>query len=146
MVTGKEALSAAVLAAFDAANFNEKLAIDEDGWSSILNSGHVGVFTARDEKNELVAVLVLKTSSVPTGRWYFYTVGVAEKYRKMNLASRLFHEAVRSEQVAGIINSHTHIDNIASIQLHKSLGFRPIQYVTDFYDDFEDAILWEIRA
>jgi ribosomal protein S18 acetylase RimI-like enzyme len=68
---------------------------------------------------------------------------VSEKYRKMGLATRLFNEAIKAEIATGFINSHCHIDNAASIGFHKSLGFKPVQYVNDFYGDFEDAILWE---
>jgi ribosomal protein S18 acetylase RimI-like enzyme len=90
-----------------------------------------------------VAILFLKSPSVDCGLWYFYSVAVSEKYRKMGLATRLFNEAIKAEIATGFINSHCHIDNAASIGFHKSLGFKPVQYVNDFYGDFEDAILWE---
>jgi ribosomal protein S18 acetylase RimI-like enzyme len=86
---------------------------------------------------------VLKTASVDVGLWYFYSVAVSEKYRKMRLGTRLFNEAIKNELVVGLINSHCHIDNEASIAFHKSLGFKAVQYVPDFYGDYEDAIMWE---
>jgi ribosomal protein S18 acetylase RimI-like enzyme len=139
----KETLGAETLSSFDLDNFDENHRMDTEEWTAMLGTGYVAMYTARDEAGELAAVLVLKTSSIDTGRWYFYSVAVADKYRKMHLATRIFNEAISSEIAVGVINSHCHIDNEASIGLHKSLGFKAIQYVNDFYGDYEDAILWE---
>ena len=139
----KEKLEAKTLAAFDLANFDESHRMDEDEWNQMLDSGYVAIYTARNEQNEIVAILALKTSSSNTGMWYFFSVAVSEQYRKMKLGTRLFNEAVRDENVTGRINSHCHIDNTASIGFHQSLGFKPIQYTNDFYGDYEDAIMWE---
>ncbi len=139
----KEQLEPTLLAQFDLANFDDSHRMDEDEWSHMLATGYVATYTARNDDDELAAILVLKTSSVDTGRWYFYSVAVEEKFRKLHLATRIFNEAIRAEIAVGIINSHCHIDNAASIGFHKSLGFKAIQYVNDFYGDFEDAILWE---
>lgn len=139
----KETISAAELAAFDFENFDEHHRSDEEEWKAILSNGYVPIYTARTEQGEIAAILVLKTSKVQRLRWYFYSVAVAEKYRKMRLATRIFNHAVSAEPVIGRINSHCHIDNQASINLHLSLGFNVVQYVPDFYGDFEDAFLWE---
>jgi ribosomal protein S18 acetylase RimI-like enzyme len=143
MKINKEQLKAKVLARFDLENFEENHRMDEEEWTHSLSSGYCAIYTARNEDNEIVAILFLKSPSVDCGLWYFYSVAVSEKYRKMGLATRLFNEAIKAEIATGFINSHCHIDNAASIGFHKSLGFKPVQYVNDFYGDFEDAILWE---
>jgi ribosomal protein S18 acetylase RimI-like enzyme len=131
-----------VLAQFDLDNFPEDIRMDEDEWKAATSNGYCAVYFAQNEQNEVAGVMVLKTSTIDTGMWYFYSVAVADKYRRMGLAKRLFHEAVKAEIATGIINSHCHVDNESSIALHKSLGFKAIQYVPDFYGDCEDAILW----
>lgn len=131
-----------ILARFDLENFEEDVRMDEDEWRTATSNGYCAVYFAQNEQNELAGVLVLKTSTVDTGAWYFYSVAVIDKYRRMGLASRLFHEAIGAEIASGIINSHCHVDNESSVALHKSLGFKAIQYVPDFYGDCEDAILW----
>lgn len=139
----KESLDPKVLAAFDEENFDEDQRMDDDEWSQMLNHGYVAVYVARAKDKEVAAILVLKTSSVDTGAWYFYSVAVREKYRKMRLAQGIFHHAIAAEIAFGVIVSHCHVDNAASIALHKSLGFKPAGYVPDFYGDFKDAIQWE---
>jgi ribosomal protein S18 acetylase RimI-like enzyme len=143
MYLAKESLDAVTLAKFDFENFEESHRMDASEWQQMLSNGRVEIYTARTEKDQLVAVLVLKTSSVETERWYFYSIAVTEKFRKLRLATKLFHLAIENEIAVGVINSHCHVDNEASIALHKSLGFKTVQYVTDFYGDYEDAIMWE---
>ena len=138
----KEQLDAKTLAQFDFDNFDENHRIDETEWEQVLSNGYVPIYVARTEQNEIAGILIFKTSKVFKTRWYFYSVVIAEKYRRMGLASRIFYDAVRCESVLGKMNSHCHIDNEASIALHNSLGFNIIQYVPDFYGDFEDAFLW----
>jgi ribosomal protein S18 acetylase RimI-like enzyme len=145
MKIAKEMVDPEILAQFDIENFEENHRLSKDEWVKMLGIGYVAIYTARNEDNELAAVLALKTSSVNTGRWYFYSIAVSEKYRKMKLATRLFTEAIEAEISFGSINSHCHIDNVASIGFHTALGFAPIQYVNDFYGDYEDAIMWERR-
>lgn len=142
MKLAKEMLDTVTLAAFDLINFDESHRMDEGEWKQVLGSGYVAIYTARDEQNDIVAILALKTSSVDTGCWYLFSVAVAAKYRKMKLASRLFNKAIMDEISVGVISSHCHIDNVASIGFHKSLGFTSVQYVNDFYGDFKDAIMW----
>jgi ribosomal protein S18 acetylase RimI-like enzyme len=140
----KETIEAVELARFDHENFPEGIRMDEEEWEKGMVNGYCAVYVARNEREEMAANLVIKTSSIDVGVWYFYSVAVAEKYRRMGLAKRIFHEAIKSEFATGIINSHCHVDNEPSIALHKSLGFKAIQYVPDFYGDCEDAILWEL--
>lgn len=139
----KQSLEAEELAAFDLANFDERHRMDVSGWQAMLAGGYVVIYTARNEQEEIAAILVLKRPSVEVGIWYAYSLAVAEKYRKKHLACRIFEAAIEAEIPSGFINSHCHIDNEASIGLHKSLGFVPIQYVTDLYGECEDAILWK---
>jgi ribosomal protein S18 acetylase RimI-like enzyme len=143
MRIAKEIVEAKVLAEFDLANFPENHRMDEGEWEKMLSTGYIATYTAKTEKGEVAAILVLKSSSVDYQRWYFYSVSVDARYRKMRLATRIFNEAIREEIVVGVINSHCHIDNEASIRFHKSVGFNPVQYVPDFYGDYEDAIMWE---
>jgi ribosomal protein S18 acetylase RimI-like enzyme len=139
----KELLDADTLANFDLDNFDDNHRMDSEEWGSVLDNGYVAIYTARNESDEIASILVMKRPSVEIGVWYFYSVAVAEKYRKMGLATRMFNEAIKNEISFGFINSHCHIDNEASIGFHKSLGFVPQQYVNDFYGDFEDAISWK---
>jgi ribosomal protein S18 acetylase RimI-like enzyme len=138
----KESLTPLTLAIFDSENFDEHHAMDAAEWRQMLSNGYVAMYTARNDAGELAAVLALKTASVNVGLWYLHSVAVSEKYRKMRLGTRLFNEAIENEIAVGLINSHCHIDNKASITFHKSLGFKVVQYVPDFYDDCEDGILW----
>lgn len=142
MNISKEAIEPSVLAQFDLDNFDEEVRMDEEAWKQAIANGYCAVYVARNEQEEIAAVLVLKTSTVNTGSWYFYSVAVAEKYRKMGLSTRMFNEAIRGEVAYGFINSHCHVGNDASIALHKSLSFTAIEYVPDFYGACEDAILW----
>jgi ribosomal protein S18 acetylase RimI-like enzyme len=139
----KRQLDAKTLAEFDLANFDENHQMDEGEWTLMLGTGRVVTYIARDEQEEVAAILVLKAPAVEIGVWYFYSVAVSEKSRRSGIATKLFREAIKAEISFGFINSHCHIDNTASIGFHKSLGFVPVQYVNDFYGDFEDAILWK---
>jgi ribosomal protein S18 acetylase RimI-like enzyme len=138
----KEQLDAATLAAFDFDNFDEHHRCDEVEWEAIFSNGHVPIYTARDENGIVAAIAVFKTSKHHKTRWYFYSIAVAENYRRQGLAKDLFYHVLGAEPILGKLNSHCHIDNEASIALHRALGFNIIQYVPDFYGDFEDAFLW----
>jgi ribosomal protein S18 acetylase RimI-like enzyme len=139
----KETIDAATLAAFDFQNFDEIHRMDEGEWKQMLSNGYVAQYVARDEEQNVAGILILKTASVNCGMWYFYSVAIDQKYRRMNLGTRMFHEAIGAEIPTGKINSHCHVDNEASISFHESLGFHAVQYVPDFYGDYEDAIMWE---
>jgi ribosomal protein S18 acetylase RimI-like enzyme len=141
-VIAKEVLEPSILAAFDLANFDESHRMDEEEWRQMLSNGYVATYVAR-VKEEIAGILVLKTSSISTGLWYFYSVAVAEQFRRHRIAENLYATATEYEKVSGKINSHCHVDNAASIGLHKALGFKASQYVPDFYGDYEDAIMWE---
>ena len=141
-VIAKEVLEPSILAAFDLANFDESHRMDEEEWRQMLSNGYVAVYVAR-VKEEIAGISVLKTSSASTGMWYFYSVAVAEQFRRHHIAENLYAIATENEKVSGKINSHCHVDNTASIALHKALGFKPFQYAPDFYGDYEDAIMWE---
>jgi ribosomal protein S18 acetylase RimI-like enzyme len=143
MLLQREVLDNVTLAEFDEVNFEESHRMDYDEWAQMLSCGINIIYTARTEQNEIAAILVLKTASEDVGIWYFYSVAVAEKFRKCGLGTRLFKQAIAETISGGLINSHCHVDNIASIGFHKSLGFKAVQYVPDFYGDFEDAVLWE---
>lgn len=131
-----------MLADFDLQNFEENHRMDYEEWQSMFKTGEVVVYSARTEQLELAALMVLKTTLIDCGMWYFYSIAVAEQYRGMSFGTRLFNKAIESEIATGIITSHCHIENVASIAFHKSLGFRAIEYVPDFYGDYEDAIMW----
>lgn len=139
----KETLDVETLEAFDYQNFGRNHRMTAEEWEQMLSTGRVAIYTLRDAAEELVSVLVLKTSSIDVSLWYFYSIAVAREHRKKGWATFLFNEVVKAEKVTGIINSHCHIDSVASIALHRSLGFKVIQYVNDFYGDSEDAILWK---
>ena len=136
-----ENLTPTELADFDKLNF-ESDTMDVDEWTKVLANGIVSIFTSRTEQKELAAVCVLKASKgVPL--WYCFSIAVLPKYRGMRLGTRLYREAINNIISFGKIQAHCRVDNLESIHLHETLGFKPIQYVNDFYADYEDAILWE---
>ncbi len=143
MLLQREILTSTELAEFDRANFEISSCMATDEWERMLASGLVVMYTARTAENELAAVLVLKTAIVNINLCYLYSVAVAEKFRRRGYVQELFRYAIEDIISYEIINSHCHVTNAASIGFHKSLGFKAVQYVPDFYGDYEDAILWE---
>jgi ribosomal protein S18 acetylase RimI-like enzyme len=137
-----EILTPTELAEFDVLNFESSHRMDVDEWIKVLKNGIVVMTTARTEDNELAAVCVLKASAgIPL--WYCFSIAVLPKYRGMRLGSRVYKKCIIQNCHMGKIQAHCAIDNMESIHLHLALGFRAIQYVNDFYGDYEDAILWE---
>jgi ribosomal protein S18 acetylase RimI-like enzyme len=78
------------------------------------------------------------------GIGYLYSNAVLSQYRRQHIGENLANWRMTALLGAGIctFQAHTRLDNQASANLLMKLGFRPIQYVTDFYDDNIDAILW----
>jgi len=78
------------------------------------------------------------------GVGYLYSNAVLPEYRNKGIGSSLL--SVRCERLMDLgcktIQAHTKLDNKASASLLRKASFIPIQYVTDFYDDNIDAILW----
>ncbi len=133
------------LAAFDATNFDEELAMTEDEWIKVLATGIVKIWVARDDSTsdcEIVGICVLKTAK-DINLWYCFSIAVAKQYRGQGMAKKLYRAAIENEIPFGKIQAHCEIDNIASIHLHQALGFKSTQYVNDFYGEYNDAILWE---
>lgn len=137
-----EQLTAKTLAEFDSLTFKESHAMNEEDWQHVLDTGIVVIWTARLDEGELAAVCVLKASK-GVSLWYCYSIAVDPKYRGMRLGSRIYRKAIENTVSDGKIQAHCAVDNLESIHLHTAVGFKPIQYVPDFYDDYEDGILWE---
>ena len=138
----KECLTPADLEQFDAENFKPDLAMNLEEWAEVFSSGVVEVWTARDEQDKIAAVCVLK-SVINVSIVYCFSIAVGEKYRNLGLGRQLYNAAIIDLAPGTRIQAHCELDNAASIQLHKSVGFEAIQYINDFYGDYKDAILWQ---
>jgi ribosomal protein S18 acetylase RimI-like enzyme len=78
------------------------------------------------------------------GVGYLYSNAVLPLHRRKGLGQLMFDYRFRYLENHGcsIIQANTKTDNEESGNLLLKNGFKPVQYVTDFYDDNIDAILW----
>src|ERR1035437_2328254 len=75
---------------------------------------------------------------------YLYSIAVIPEARRTGLGERMVQKELACLKELGcvLVQAHTRTENEASQKMLAKCGFSPIQYVTDFYDDMEDAILW----
>ncbi len=127
------------LAAFDEVCFGDE-GMSAEEWLQVLDEKSV-VF--RHERNgNTVAIGVAKWDA---GIGYLYSVATLPEFRKQGIAAKLTANRLEFLRGAGCVRvqAHTRIGNEASQAGLRKAGFVAIQYVTDFYGDFEDGILWE---
>ena len=134
---------AKTLALWDSSCF-EKDAMELEDWNSVLASPTTVFYASVGE--DLAGCAVAKWTTFGIG--YLYSNAVLKSYRNMGLGSMLLLNRIaylQAEKENYIIQAHTRVDNISSGSLLKKHGFLSISYVTDYYDEFEDAILWELK-
>jgi ribosomal protein S18 acetylase RimI-like enzyme len=87
----------------------------------------------------------LSVARYAAGIGYLYSSAVVPEARRLGIGERMVRKRIELLEDLGcaVIQAHTRIENEPSQNMLRKCGFLPIQYVTDFYDDFEDAILWE---
>jgi ribosomal protein S18 acetylase RimI-like enzyme len=132
-------VTAESLAKLDSLCFDASAAMSAEEWQTLLDKNPFVVceFSA----GELVAAGVAVHAA---GIGYLYSLAVAPKYRRHGVGKQLTN--ARMEYLAARcsrVQAHTHTNNLPSQNNLKSFGFNPIQYVPVFYDDMEDAILWQ---
>jgi ribosomal protein S18 acetylase RimI-like enzyme len=130
--------AAKILAEFDALCFDAE-GLSEEGWEKVLESNAYACKAV--EGGKIVGVAVAKYSA---GIAYLYSSAVLPEFRGQGIGIWLVRDRMNFvETFASKVQAHTRIDNFASQRMLKKCGFLAIQYVTDFYGELEDAILWE---
>jgi len=78
------------------------------------------------------------------GVGYLYSSAVVPDARRLGIGERMVQKRLEFLKLKGchLVQAHTRTENSASQAMLTKCGFDAVQYVTDFYDDFEDAILW----
>lgn len=81
------------------------------------------------------------------GMGYLYSNAVLPEFRNMKIGSTMTVQRMTELHALGCrtIQAHTRLDNEASAYLLRTYGFSEKSYVTDFYGDNNDAILWSTR-
>lgn len=129
---------AAVLADFDKKCFAQDGMTEEEWAKVIANNAYV---CCAIEQPGIVGVAVAKYAA---GIAYLYSSAVLPEYRGQNIGCWMVSDRIDYlSTFVSKVQAHTRIENFASQRMLKKCGFVPIQYVTDFYGDLEDAILWE---
>jgi ribosomal protein S18 acetylase RimI-like enzyme len=79
-----------------------------------------------DRKNELIAFLIGFLSQSRTHEGYIHFVGVHPEYRRLGLASHLYHQFFQAckENSRTMVRACTSPENKGSIEFHKKLGFQ----------------------
>ena len=80
---------------------------------------------ALNSNNDVIGRLFCLKNQENSKRWYHGDLVVASEYRRMKIASRMIQTAIQriSDMGGEIINGYTAKTHMASINLHKSLGF-----------------------
>lgn len=128
-----------VLARFDKICF-AKDGMSKSDWEAALSLNSYAC-CAIDQVGT-VGVAVAKFGA---GIGYLYSSAILPEYRRKGFGKALTEHRIDVLSKIGChkIQAHTRLDNEASEAMLISCGFGAIQYVTDYYDDFEDAVLWE---
>jgi ribosomal protein S18 acetylase RimI-like enzyme len=138
-------MTSAILAKIDEECFdNEAMTVEE--WEKVITMPGVEIFYSKDDEDNIVGAAVLIITAFKIA--YLYSNAILPKYRRQRRGYTLLLERLNRVHNEGIvqIQAHTRVNNIESGELLRKAGFNPIQYVPDFYDDFQDAILWEMRV
>ena len=139
-IDGSEA-AAKVLTEIDEACFGEEKMSFDEWFSAIVNDNTYIVLASVD--NVFVGAAVARITPFKIG--YIYSYAVLKECRGYGIATLLLGDCLRElkERNCSLIQAHTRIDNEPSGNVLRKANFHPIQYVPDFYDDFQDAILWQ---
>jgi ribosomal protein S18 acetylase RimI-like enzyme len=125
-------------AELDSLCFGSEAMTTED-WKKAL-TGNFKVF--KEFRNgKCVGLAVVKWD---VGIAYFYSNAVHPQFQGQGIGTTLVKERLSFiRDFCYMVQAHTRIGNQASQAVLANSGFYPIEYVPDFYDDFEDAILWQ---
>jgi len=119
----------------EAMNFTE--------WLKVTNTFPIIVCAYQDnDKDHFRGMSVARYAS---GIGYLYSSAVVPEARRLGLGEKMVFKRLEILKQKGcvLVQAHTRTENEASQKMLAKCGFVAIQYVTDFYDDCEDAILWE---
>lgn len=114
-------------------------AMTEDDWKTVLSRQRCAVVYSDDF--QMAAVVVWAA-----GIAYLYSNAVSGELRGQGWGKKLVYARVviAREEGCVAIQAHTRTGNTVAQNMLKRCGFLATKYVPDFYDDFEDAILWEM--
>lgn len=133
-----------LLAKLDAEVFGTE-AMDQDEWQLFFDQKPCFTVNWITVEDKIIGAAVM-TFSLKAGIAYLYSNAVLEEYRGKGFGKELINARINFLGMAcAKIQAHTRVNNLASIKLLLNTGFESLQYVTDFYGDCEDAILWELR-
>lgn len=131
-----------ILAELEKASFEPGDQIKQREWAKLL---HFSVFYACAAKvGDVIAGAAVVV--VAAGIGYLYSYAVIPEWQRRGIGSRLLKQATEVCKDKGKcvkIQAHTRTHNLPSQTLLIKAGFVAVQYVTDYYADFEDGVLWE---
>jgi len=132
-------IDAKELAESDIICFGEE-GMSAEEWLKALTENSIVVREVKDGVTAGIAV-----AKWDAGIGYLYSNAVLPEYRRQGIAARLTQQRVACLSRLGCtkIQAHTRVGNVASQTVLDNAGFRVVQYVPDFYDEFKDGILWE---
>lgn len=78
---------------------------------------------------------------------YLYSNAVLYDYRNKGIGTMLLnHRMHLLWNYCDIVQAHTQVNNKESARILARIGFKPVQYVPDFYSEGVDATMWENRV
>jgi ribosomal protein S18 acetylase RimI-like enzyme len=132
------------LATIDGKCFGSE-ALGNEEWEDALTE-LATVFFAK-VGSHIVGAAVCKYTMFNIG--YLYSTAVLQGYRRMGIATELLQQRIdylcAGDRNCRIIQAHTRASNIASGRLLQKHNFKAIEYITDYYGDFEDGVLWQVN-
>ncbi len=100
---------------------------------------------AKDNETKALVGVALIIFGI-AGIAYLYSNAVLPSYRKKGIGTELLARRISFiKNIATKIQTHTRANNTESTRILKASGFIPIQYVIDFYGEFEDGVLFELK-
>lgn len=134
------------LSLLDSICFNKEDTMDKDEWHELLQKDdNIRVYGAIID-NDLVGIAVLRCTVNNT--YYLYSNAVEPSYRNKGIGGKLVRARIKyahKQHPHCIIFAHTKINNSASMALLANESFEVVSYIPDYYDDFEDALLWKLE-
>lgn len=114
-------------------------ALSEDQWRHALRGKRCVVVFLSDLSAAAVMVWM-------AGQAYLYSCAVMQELTGQGIGSALVEARVNIARDNGCTAAHAHtrVGNVASQGTLRKCGFIATKYIPDFYDDFADAIEWEM--
>jgi ribosomal protein S18 acetylase RimI-like enzyme len=118
-------------------------AMDFDEWLKVCNTFPIIVCAWQDDDKEHMRGMSVARYAAGIG--YLYSSAVVPECRRLGIGERMVLRRLEilKEKGCTLVQAHTRTENEASQKMLSKCGFFAVQYVTDFYDDCEDGVLWQ---